>query len=1363
MSVMTIKLSKAEGTPWGFRLQGGKDFATPLCIQKVNGGSVAASAGLQAGDAIVSIGGKDALSLRHKEAQEAIVRAGNSFDLVVQRGAPTWKPAVTPLAQVKTTPEGVPVATSTSLAANKQPVRYIGSNHNSVARPFPGFTGSQPAYTHTTTSLKNTLHEASEGSPGTPISGTSSRSTSGSTSPSSCLPVAGTTISLNKENAKNFLKMTLDKENVNTINVHTTAYKNQKSNSNENIFTSQFLNNNGAVGGSGGHQRKYSLASNTSSCSSDADHDSLTRRNNEVNGQQIVNTQYNTPLKLYSDDNIAETLYAQAEVLGKGCLGINFKKYARETVIQTESPTYKLIHGDGEEAQKKARPPPISPFDKEAPPPAPLFSRQKPASKPAPAAPAPPQQGGQSDSPLSGGGPSPTGIRSVRAPQTKVKPEGVPDASLSTKCSECERPIIGVFVRIKNKNLHADCFKCSTCGSSLKNVGYYNINEKLYCDVHAKQAARHNPPGPNLEPIIVKPGAPVPAGAMPACLAKVAPAPAPFKPPVGGVRIMPTSSVLAPGPMPKFAPVPPPKPEPVAQETTSIPAPEPEPEPEPAVEPQPEPEFEPQPEPVVTEPEPVPVSEPVVEAAPAPAPIQSEPEPAPEPAPAPEAEVAPTEPQTEALPTTEEIAQQQELSPQAKPQLETQPVDKSEQTEIEAKPKPETVLETQAVSEPEPEPKNEAISQPELESETAIEREAPAEAEPKATAEPETAEESTSEPEPVAIAEESSPVVVLAGEPVVAPCPPPPVLEVEWRMSPTHDTGWASATVYRSSASIHTLLHKPAPAPVPAPIFAQAPAAPMAAPPPTFTPFKAQAAPAHHKVPFGAPAGSVDVRSHIPKKGAPFVWPPPKKVDAVEEGPRSPAWAPAGEPVYVPRPKHAAGPPPKRPPLLPTPPPPKDYDTMVIKASPPTQQPAKPAKTLPASASAPVVAPTPAPNPVVTPACTVPSSPGKGKIDPPAFTPIAEPMPSATKCAPTPKLSSTVPASPKPVAAKPAAAKPAASKPVSGFKSVAAPKPNPSQSSNVGFKPVAASGKKTGLAPGAPSRLASAPIPPPVSVPIVNSIPAPAPKPAPGPAAASASAPMPKPAAPKPPAPTGPAPVFAPAPAPAPVSSLGGMPKPTPIPDLGGSSLKGVAQTGGQRTAPRRGRGVMNPSTTARIPICADCTRQIRGPFVSALGKTWCPDHFVCSTVSCRRALIDMGFVEEQGSLHCEDCYEKYFAPICGKCDKRVKGDCLNAVGKQFHPECFCCAYCGKVFGSGAFYLEDGLPYCEADWNDLFTTKCVGCGFPIEAGDRWVEALNNNYHSQCFKCSKCHKNLEGQSFFAKGGKPFCKAHAQRGF
>jgi len=37
----------------------------------------------------------------------------------------------------------------------------------------------------------------------------------------------------------------------------------------------------------------------------------------------------------------------------------------------------------------------------------------------------------------------------------------------------------------------------------LKNVGYYNINNKLYCDIHAKTVARANPPGPNLEPVTI--------------------------------------------------------------------------------------------------------------------------------------------------------------------------------------------------------------------------------------------------------------------------------------------------------------------------------------------------------------------------------------------------------------------------------------------------------------------------------------------------------------------------------------------------------------------------------------------------------------------------------------------------------------------------------------------------------------------------------------------------------------------------------------------------------------------------------------------------------------------------------------------
>lgn len=65
---------------------------------------------------------------------------------------------------------------------------------------------------------------------------------------------------------------------------------------------------------------------------------------------------------------------------------------------------------------------------------------------------------------------------------------------------------------------------------------------------------------------------------------------------------------------------------------------------------------------------------------------------------------------------------------------------------------------------------------------------------------------------------------------------------------------------------------------------------------------------------------------------------------------------------------------------------------------------------------------------------------------------------------------------------------------------------------------------------------------------------------------------------------------------------------------------------------------------------------QIRGPFITALGKTWCPDHFVCATPSCRRPLQDLGFVEEHGQLYCEYCFEQYLAPNCAKCNQKVKG-----------------------------------------------------------------------------------------------------------
>lgn len=63
-----------------------------------------------------------------------------------------------------------------------------------------------------------------------------------------------------------------------------------------------------------------------------------------------------------------------------------------------------------------------------------------------------------------------------------------------------------------------------------------------------------------------------------------------------------------------------------------------------------------------------------------------------------------------------------------------------------------------------------------------------------------------------------------------------------------------------------------------------------------------------------------------------------------------------------------------------------------------------------------------------------------------------------------------------------------------------------------------------------------------------------------------------------------------------------------------------------------------------------------RGPFITALGRIWCPEHFICVNATCRRPLQDIGFVEENGQLYCEFCFEQYIAPACDKCHAKIKG-----------------------------------------------------------------------------------------------------------
>ncbi|XP_047209481.1 PDZ and LIM domain protein 7 isoform X1 [Girardinichthys multiradiatus] len=181
------------------------------------------------------------------------------------------------------------------------------------------------------------------------------------------------------------------------------------------------------------------------------------------------------------------------------------------------------------------------------------------------------------------------------------------------------------------------------------------------------------------------------------------------------------------------------------------------------------------------------------------------------------------------------------------------------------------------------------------------------------------------------------------------------------------------------------------------------------------------------------------------------------------------------------------------------------------------------------------------------------------------------------------------------------------------------------------------------------------------------------------------------------------------------------------------------------------------PEDSGRTPVCGACNKIIRGRYLVALGRSWHPEEFTCS--QCKAVLEEGGFFEERGSVYCTKCHDNRYAPNCAKCKKKITGEIMHALKMTYHVQCFKCAACKNPIRNQAFYMEEGEPYCERDYEKMFGTKCHGCDFKIDAGDRFLEALGYSWHDTCFVCALCQINLEGKTFYSRKDKPLCKGHA----
>ncbi|XP_075169902.1 Z band alternatively spliced PDZ-motif protein 52 isoform X16 [Haematobia irritans] len=1079
--MMQIKLSRFDAQPWGFRLQGGTDFAQPLLVQKVNGGSLAEKAGLMPGDAVIKINDVDVFNLRHKDAQDIVVRSGNNFVMTVQRGGSTWRPHVQLTGNVPHPNAGnLHTVTKTSLAHKQQEVQHIGSGYNNSARPFGG----------------------------------------------------------------------------------------------------------SAVDG---------------------------------NVKSIVNKQYNTPVGIYSDESIAETLSAQAEVLAGGVLGVNFKKNEKEYQAD-KSEVLKFLREE-ESGTSTPEPPSAtsyyatkshaiggnelrSPQTEER-----ITAKfQKPTTTQAPPPSAPAPSKVEIPVPTEPEQPDPRLIvmpvcPALQTPEYKEEMEKAAAAAADgdqpkpytasghPACSMCGVGIVGVFVRIKDKNLHVECFKCATCGTNLKNQGYYNFNNKLYCDIHAKLAALQNPP-PGTEgyvPVPIKPNTKLSASTISSALNTHG-----YNNGVSNGSSTPTPAPAADMNLNDLPLPPPPSPTQLQQyeqdqgNVTNI------------------------------------------------------------------SNIPPPPPHTRTLSSLSSMSSGSNTTHSSTHSLSPTPYQYQHQGQG---PCNNVIMQTHNIT-----------------------------MDPYASTSPMHSRQTSSSSSSLNYASDNNYMTS-------PPPPPPPPLPLPSMLPPAAednrngdlyiDTMKQQQNAIGSNNSSKLLTNRN----------------------------NENDKNSYNKSGNGNGIGVGNGTTFQPNthKVAPTAVTGPTSTITTTKSPSS-SNIPIVDKSLI-NSNNTYNPESNTTTTTTT------FNTgtndmsSTMASSGPSVQPTSETSSNGVGGDKPFEYVTLTGNVIRS---VVP--PGKGtnvnyKVNnqgyarPYGAPPAAAPKSPVTFPPQTQQWNAPPPTQPKP----------------------SAPAGNPYATlprSNVGQGQGSASNASNFAANSQPPRQQQQQ---------QSQATAPATK---APAASSASAPTTM----------------------SNQNNNGGSAGSTG--SAGGMAPKGGSY--GATSAPKRGRGVMNKPAGpgVRIPLCNSCGTQVRGPFITALGKIWCPEHFHCTNGNCRRPLQDIGFVEEKGDLYCEYCFEKYLAPGCSKCGGKIKGDCLNAIGKHFHPECFSCGHCGKLFGNTPFFLEDGMPYCEADWNELFTTKCFACGFPVEAGDRWVEALNHNYHSQCFNCTYCKQNLEGQSFYNKGGRPFCKNHAR---
>uniref|UniRef100_A0A8D1LTI4 Actin-binding LIM protein 2 n=1 Tax=Sus scrofa TaxID=9823 RepID=A0A8D1LTI4_PIG len=187
--------------------------------------------------------------------------------------------------------------------------------------------------------------------------------------------------------------------------------------------------------------------------------------------------------------------------------------------------------------------------------------------------------------------------------------------------------------------------------------------------------------------------------------------------------------------------------------------------------------------------------------------------------------------------------------------------------------------------------------------------------------------------------------------------------------------------------------------------------------------------------------------------------------------------------------------------------------------------------------------------------------------------------------------------------------------------------------------------------------------------------------------------------------------------------------------------------------------------------LCNTCGGVCRGEVLRVQSKYFHIQCFVCKACGCD--LAEGGFFVRQGEYICTQDYQRLYGTRCFSCDQFIEGEVVSALGKTYHPDCFVCAVCRSPFPPGDRVTFNGkecmcqkcsLPKSAGGSVHLSQGlwSCGGCGAEIKNGQSLV-ALDKHWHLGCFKCKTCGKQLNAE-YISKDGLPYCEAdyHAKFG-